>query len=282
VETQAAQIVRVNLAERAPVAESLVALRQAIAELVAPENVMPPPASIAKLQTTLDRLLPEQAPPSAAGLAAFVRDGGLLLEAKLARAAETGPAAGRVIDGDVKGLVLQSLHDVQAGGAAQADGLVAALAQHLGGIETQQALNLLAHLHGEALQLQLPFYAGQDLTTAFLSVEPDGSPGGQKGGGRSGYNVLFLLDLDRLGRTRIDAHFSGPSMRVVFYLEGEQSLQRVRSELPAFGQVLRGLGYEEVLLAARPAGEMPPERRQKVEAMALGVPAGVHLVDVRA
>jgi hypothetical protein len=160
--------------------------------------------------------------------------------------------------------------------------LTEALSRHLGSIETQQALNLLAHLRGDALQLQLPFYAGQDLTTAYLSVERDGTPGGGKGGGRAGYGVLFLLDLDQLGRTRIDAHFSGSSLRAVFYLDNPDSLQQVRSELPAFARTLGGLGYDEVLLAARPLGEMPADRRQKVEAMALGVPAGVHLVDVRA
>ncbi len=283
VESQAAQVVRVNLADRAPVAESLVALRQAIAALAAPENLEPPPASIAKLQTALDRLLPEQA-PSAETIAAFVRDGGLQLEAKLARAADGGPAAaGRVIDGDVKGLVLKALTEIQAAGASpQAEGLAAALARHLGGIETQQALHLLAQLHDEPLTLQIPFYAGQQPATAFLSVEPDDSPSGQQGGRRSGYNVLFLLDLDRLGPTRIDAHFSGSAIRVVFYVAGEAALGRVSSALPAFGRALQRLGYEDVLLAARPLGEMPAERRQEVEALALGVPAGVHLVDVRA
>ena len=72
--------------------------------------------------------------------------------------------------------------------------------------------------------MQLPFYAGQDLTTAFLSVEPDGSPGGMQGGRRSGYNVLFLLDPDRFGPTRIDAHFGASSVRVVFYLENPDAL----------------------------------------------------------
>jgi hypothetical protein len=273
VETQAAQVVRANLPDRAPVAESLVALRQAIAAFIAPDNLEPPPASIARLQTALDRMLPEQA-PTAETVAAFVRDGGLHLETKL--------AAGRAIDGDVKGLVLKALDDMQAGASPQAQGLTAALARHLGGIETQQALNLLAQLHGEALSLQIPFFAGQQPTTAFLSVEADGSPGGQKGGRRSGFNVLFLLDLDRLGRTRIDAHFSGSAARVVFYVEGDQSLGRVRSALPAFGRALQGLGFGDVLLAARPLGEMPAVRRQKAEALALGVPAGVHLVDVRA
>jgi len=185
----------------------------------------------------------------------------------------------------VKALTLRALNDVQTADAPpQAQGLVAALAQHLGHIETQQALNLLAHLHGEAFQLQLPVSTAQGLTTAFLSIEPDDSadsPGGDKGR-RPGFGVLFLLDLDNLGRTRIDAHFSGSAARVVFYLDGGSSLESVRAELPAFRQALHGVGYEDVLLAARPLGEMAAERRQRAEALALGVPAGVHLVDVRA
>jgi hypothetical protein len=285
VETQAAQIIRANLADRVPLSESLATLRQALAAVTAPENQEPPPVSVAQLQTALDRLLPEQA-PHAEALAAFVRDGGLALEAKLARATPDGPAAAaRALGGDVKALTLRALNDVQTADAPpQAQGLVAALAQHLGHIETQQALNLLAHLHGEAFQLQLPVSTAQGLTTAFLSIEPDDSadsPGGDKGR-RPGFGVLFLLDLDNLGRTRIDAHFSGSAARVVFYLDGGSSLESVRAELPAFRQALHGVGYEDVLLAARPLGEMAAERRQRAEALALGVPAGVHLVDVRA
>jgi hypothetical protein len=282
VESQAAQVVRVNLADRAPVAESLVALRQAIADLVAPENLEAPPESIARLQTALDRLLPEQS-PSAETVTAFIRDGGLNLEAKIARAADGPPAAAaRAIDGDVKGLVLRALDDVQGAASPQAQGLGAALARHLGGIETQQALNLLAQLSGEGLSLQIPFFAGQQPATAFLSVEPDGSSGGAEPGRSSEYKVLFLLDLDNLGRTRIDAHFGASSARVVFYVEGEAALGRVQAELPGFGRAMQGLGYASVLLAARPLGEMPADRRQKAEAMAMGVPSGVHLVDVRA
>jgi hypothetical protein len=287
VETQAAQIIRANYAERVPLADSLVVLRQALAAVTAPENVEPPPVSVAHLQTVLDHLLPEQ-PATAQEVAAFVRDGGLQLETKLAQVSRDGPAAAaRVLDGDVKGLVLRALRDVDAAATSspQVQTLGAALTQHLSHIETQQALNLLAHLHGEALQLQFPVYAGQGLTTAFLSIEPDGSDSGGAGGkagGRSGFSVLFLLDLDNLGRTRIDARFSGPSPRVVFYLDGEESLQNVRAELPAFRQALQAQGYQDVLLAARPLTEMAADRRQKAEALALGVPAGVHLVDVRA
>ncbi len=172
---------------------------------------------------------------------------------------------------------------MQSGAASpEAQGVTAALARHLGGIETQQALNLLAQLHGEALSLQIPFFAGGQPATAFVSVESDGSPGGQGGTRRPGYNVLFLLDLDGLGRTRIDANFGASSARVVFYVEGDDSLGRVRAALPAFGRALQGLGYGDVLLAARPLGDMPDGRRQQTEALALGVPSGVHLVDVRA
>ena len=180
----------------------------------------------------------------------------------------------------MKGLVLKALDEV--GAAPQAAGLTAALARHLGGIETQQALNLLAQLHGEALSLQVPFFAGEQPATAFLSVEADGSPAGQEGGRRRDSTCCSCSTSTAWAGTRIDAHFGGSAVRVVFYVEGEQTLGRVRAELPSFGRALQGLGYEDVLLAARPLDEMSPERRQKVEALPLGVPAGVHLVDVRA
>jgi hypothetical protein len=208
----------------------------------------------------------------------------LQYEAKLARAvSEGGEALARVADTDVKGLLLRALRDLgQAPASPGTEALSAALARHLGNVETQQALNLLALLHGGMFQLQVPLSAGKDLTTAFLAVEPDAGQGRRREGTARGYNVLFLLDLEGLGRTRIDAHFTGEAVRVVFYLEQAEALGRVEAGFPAFGGLLRSLGYDDVLLAARPVAELPAEKRQKLEAIARGVPTSGRLVDVRA
>ena len=52
--------------------------------------------------------------------------------------------------------------------------------------------------------------------------------------------------------------------------------------LSSFHRILQGMGYQEVLLAARPLTDLPVEKKQKLDALAEGVPASIHLVDVRA
>jgi hypothetical protein len=56
----------------------------------------------------------------------------------------------------------------------------------------------------------------------------------------------------------------------------------LQTELPAFRETLQALGYDEVLLIAKPLGHLPPEKRKKFDALAVGVPASAHLLDVRA
>src|SRR5262249_9868763 len=53
------------------------------------------------------------------------------------------------------------------------EGLAGLLTNHLQHIESQQALNLLARSQGEPFQLQIPFFNGQQMSTAFLSIEPE-------------------------------------------------------------------------------------------------------------
>src|SRR5262249_12561562 len=78
---------------------------------------------------------------------------------------------------------------------AEAPRLADALASHLSHIETQQALNVLARLHGEPYRLQIPFATAEGLATALLAVQPDNSGAEDDAGKERGYNVLFHLDL---------------------------------------------------------------------------------------
>ena len=98
----------------------------------------------------------------------------------------------------------------------------------------------------------------------------------------SGYNLLFLLDLENFGRMRIDAHVAENNLRVIFYIDRESSLSLLRQEISTFRETLVALGYREVLLAARPLKEIPDEKRQKFDAIAIGAPTSVHLLDVKA
>jgi hypothetical protein len=72
------------------------------------------------------------------------------------------------------------------------------------------------------------------------------------------------------------------SLRVIFYVDRDSSVALTKACLPEFREVLLGLGYRETLLAARPLNEIPEEKRQKFDALAVGAPASIHLVDMKA
>ena len=187
---------------------------------------------------------------------------------------------GELVDRDLKGLLLSALEDSQS--TPVGTELVRTINAQLNNLETQQAVNLLAQLSDGGQQLQIPFFNGANFSTATLSVERDGKGSSGKGQSESGYNLLFLLDLENFGRTRIDAHVAEQSLRVIFYVDRDSSVALAKASLPEFREILLGLGYREALLAARPLNEIPEEKRQKFDALAVGAPASIHLVDMKA
>src|SRR5262249_16648222 len=143
--------------------------------------------SLSRLQAFLQTLLNSEGAPDAEDIAHFVQDGGLHYEAKLAQIVQgQAPISNAIRTQDLKGLLLQVEHDlagqpapvrdsgvvvptaasgVQLPRSPEAAGayanLMDHLTSHLGHLETQQAINLLAQLHGTPYQLQIPLYTGQ-------------------------------------------------------------------------------------------------------------------------
>jgi hypothetical protein len=70
-------------------------------------------------------------------------------------------------------------------------------------------------------------------------------------------------------------------LRVIFYVDRESSIALLRQELPSFSETLSAMGYREVLLAAKLLKEIPDEKRQKFDAIAVGAPTSIHLLDVK-
>jgi hypothetical protein len=67
-------------------------------------------SSLDKLQSLLAHFVPDEAPPTAEHLHAFVHTGGLHYEAKLSQLADKNPlTVARIVDGDLKGLLLRTL-----------------------------------------------------------------------------------------------------------------------------------------------------------------------------
>lgn len=137
-------------------------------------------------------------------------------------------------------------------------------------------MNLLAQVQGEPYQLQIPLFTGQGTTAAFLSIESDGNGTGAKGEGQEGrgkgYNILFLLDLEGFGQTRIDAHIGEKSLWVAFYVDLDSSVSLLKKELPGVRETLQAFGYDEVLLVAKPLGQLSAEKRKKFDALTIGAP----------
>jgi hypothetical protein len=239
-------------------------------------------AAQAKLKRALAMILSDGKPPDAERLKHFLQDGGIYYEAKLSRTARENPQhLGEVAENDLKGLLLSVLKEAGTGTSSAA--LKNAITEQLNNIETQQAVSLLAQLDGGIFQLQIPFFAGGGFSTVALSVERDGKGGGSErdDSPAGGYNLLFLLDLENFGRTRIDAHVGENQLRVQFYLDRDGSIALLRQELPSFRESLLAMGYREVFLSVTALKDIPTEKRQKFDAIAVGAPSSIHLLDVK-
>jgi hypothetical protein len=282
-ETEVARLVRVHLPAHADSGELLDSLQFELDAYVdSRSNTTPNVESLAKLRESIGSLLARDAPPAPENLESLARDGGLHYEAKLFHvAANDTDQLQELVDHDLKGLLLAALQESKA--RPFSTGLQEALSAQLNNIEAQQAVNLLAQLDGGAFQIQIPFFTGSGFSTAALALEQDGHGSTSKRAKeKSGFTLLFLLDLENFGRTRIDAHIDAVELRAVFYVANEGSLRLFRQELPEFRQTLLAFGYRDVLLAAKPLREMPQEKQEKFAALAVGAPSSIHLLDVKA
>lgn len=297
-------LIRTNLADAVPTGGLLASLQQALANLTAGDSPQAALPSVARLQAFLQDVLASPNAPTADRVARLVEDGGLHYEAKLARLEGTQqPEA--LARQDWKGLILQvqqelagetqaaprSAPEPTPGAASRPEhppaspaagtSLGSLIDQQLHHLENRQALNVLAQWHGSPFVLEIPLVIRQALTTAHLAIEPDTrGDAGEPGDRQSGHNLLFQMDLDHFGQTKIEAWVAGGALRVNFFVEHPPAVDEVRAELPALRQTLQALGFRDVLLAADPLSRLSQEKRQKFDEVRAGVPADIHLLDV--
>jgi hypothetical protein len=280
-ESEAAGLLRQRLPGLTRENETLIGLQE---KLAAPEMLLDagmPQVSLEKLRNFIADILDNHRPLDPERLMQFVRDSGLHYESKLFRAvAENSPSLATIADGDLKGLLLGALGDLETGAIwGEPHRAIAGQLDHL---EIQQAVNLLAQLEGQPLQIRIPFFTGAGFADVALSVQRDGKGRGEESGKSSlGYTIMFLLDLDNFGRTRIETHLKGQDLRVLFYVDQDDSVALLRRELPGFAVTLKAMGYREVLLAARTTQMMRAEQQRGFEALALGLPPNLHLLNVK-
>lgn len=247
----------------------------------APFHELGAPPQLEKLKSFLAELLHKNEALTVESLQQFVRDGGLHYEAKLAKAVAANSAMlGEIPDGDLKGLLLGAFHELNQ--ATSSSELRGTIASQLSRIEGQQAANLLAQLEGHSFQLQIPFASPSGFGTVAVSVDPDEHGKSASGDKRKrGYSILFVFDLENFGRTRIDAHLRQADLAVTFYVEQPSALTLLHQEFAGLRQTLHDLGYQQVLLGARSWREVSVELERKFDALSLGVPADVNLVNLK-
>ncbi|MBW3539151.1 MAG: flagellar hook-length control protein FliK [Planctomycetes bacterium] len=271
-----------NLEGRQTIAESLGNLRDALANFFGRTDGSSVPPALARLNTLVQSLFPQDGPQTSDQFLTLLREGGLDLEAALGRLARGDrEALERLAQNDFKAVLLRGLQSAAEGRTPEARSLAESILAQLNQIESQQLLNILSLFHNEAFQLQVPFVQEQP-QTAFLSIEQDDAgPGREDEDGEPGFNVLLSLDLDSFGRTRIDARVGETSVRTIFYVEHPEAIHTLQNAFPELEESLRGLGFQEILLAAKPLDELPKERQQRFETLAKGVPESIHLVDLK-
>ena len=281
-ESEALRLLRAHLPFHADIGETLENLHKQLTSHFdsskAGEILLP---RLHRLQQFIAQLLTGESPPSVERLLTFMKNGGLHYEAKLFRTVVKAPGSlGEVGNADLKGLLLGALQELEV--VAPSTELQGAIIRQLTNLESQQAVNLLAQ-QGGGVQFQVPLFNGSGFSTVALSIEQDQNGSAVERGKREPeYSILFLLDLEDLGRIRIDAHLSKNDLRVVFYMDQPGTVARVTQELPSFYETLRTLGYREVLLAARPLKEMPRDKGEKFDALAIGAQSKTNLLDLKA
>lgn len=282
VDGEVARLWRTHVPFQLGAGASLDKLQKQLASQLEPRGAGNHPPSLRKLHDLVAGLLTEEAPSGAARVHAFINNSGLYYEAKLFRAVVKDPLSLREIaNGDLKGLLLAALQELEA--ESISGELQSAIKNQLKNVESQQAINLLAQPRRGGFQVQIPLFHGSGFSTAAVSVEPDSKGSAdEERQPKPAYNLLFLLDIESFGRIQIDVYLQAKSVRGIFYLDRDPALLFLRSEIPSFRKILEEIGYQDILLAAKPLKEIPRETQERFQALALGAPPKINLLDVKA
>ncbi|MFQ5740288.1 MAG: hypothetical protein ACE5JX_14875 [Acidobacteriota bacterium] len=236
--------------------------------------------AIAGLRDWIGRAVNIGTPPTPSQIATFIRDGGLNYEARLLEQARIHPEAlSQIANEDLKGLLLGALEGVSSEKIPST--LTALLSDQVRQIETRQASNFLAQLNQQPYRLDIPFFGGRELNTVSLAIQPEEREKSEEGQrSRMGYRILFILQLDGLGKTRIDAYLSSGVLQAVFYLEKAAAVPVMRQELASLEEALRASGFSDILLNAKPMNTLSTEQREEFKSALPAIPKGVSLLDV--
>jgi len=278
-------VVKNNLSiSHEPLASSMVAMRNMLPALAT--SGMPNMDAFAQLGAWFSSSAAEQKQPvSGEYLARLMRDSGSGLEAKLLGVAQKSVHNPSVLN-DLKALMLQ-LSNVQSSNINHAGmiRILTELSQHsTARIETNQALNVLAQMHGDPIRFELPMLVGQQLVNVHMSLQQqyqhasDDSVQGDTP--EQAYSILLALDLSGLGHVRVDASISDTTVHARIYSDQTAAGQFIRDHMQRLEERLQGLGYKEVFLLASQAAPDADKQRRFDQLTHLAPVSSLNLLDV--
>ncbi len=277
----AAEMVSERLPNRRSLGETLQSLRAALRGLLATPADDPLPAGVERLNAWLQNLFPDGKALDARGYLNLLRHGGLTYEAVIARLMAENPGAlAAFAEQDLKGLLLRAMRDVDASTQLRLKSLAEPLLNHLNQIEILQLLNVLSQMHGVPFHIELPSFS-DDSSSAELLIEPDEQGADSSDEGPKTFKVMLKLELETLGPIRVDAAVHEESIQVAIYAEEAPAVDRLNAVLAELESSLKQLGFHDIWLAAKPAEQLPRERREKFQSMGSGIPQSLDLVDVQ-
>lgn len=261
IEAAARQLLKAHLPALPPLDVALRNLTRHVRGLA----IRPPGEQPEKLRPALARLqrflkVNATFPPHAARLQELVRQSGLGFEKRLADSINDPARFLRISQEDLKGMLLEVADFRPEPDSPQwLAELRQSAEQVLGHLEVQQATNLLKSVSGEGIRLLIPFSLGSQFTTAQVEIRKnEGQHQAARPAKERSTTLLFLLDLQGLGKTRIDARIEMGGLQAHFFVEEAHSVPLLRSSLPDLARTLAKAGFRSVRLEAFPLDGTDP------------------------
>lgn len=282
---KALDLVQQRLSATTPVSQNLAVIRNILPNLTNSENL-----EIRGPTTQLESWMrasesSRDFPINGERLTQLIRDSGMQLEGKLQALVHKAGQNPASIQQDLKAILMQIAGD-EGKGKAHSPELIRVLSeasqQSVSRIELGQALNLLANLQGEAIRIELPMLVGQQLINVQLAVQQNSSQQQQSEQHQESdqcYNVLFALELSKLGQLRVDANITDQSVHARIYNDKPEVRHFLQQHIQTLQERLQALGYKEVYLIASPA-QPEAEKQEAFNQLTSMRPVSFNMLDM--
>ncbi len=207
---------------------------------------------------------------SSADLKNTVERSGISYEAKIKSLLEPSgnPMARKELMQDFKGQLQElakHLETLPGTGGKSAGEASQALGKHINAtlqnIEIHQLSHFIARQENQPLALLIPNVLDNNHGQfKVFYLDGEDSEAGKEGKGKSGFNLVFLLDMSRLGKMRVDARVKDSQVDLHVFVESKEVLDFIQSGFALLLGQLGELGFEGNI-----KGQTDPSKIEKLD-----------------